>query len=71
MPMNVAAKPEPGMVTNGQLKLVAIALASIVLPVPGAPRNSSPRSRFPPAFSNSSPDCHSRTTRATSSLGSA
>ena len=53
MPMKVCAKPEPGIVTNGQLKPVAIAFASIVLPVPGAPRNSRPRSRLPPAFSNS------------------
>ena len=35
MPMNVCAKPEPGIVTNGQLNDVAIALESIVLPVPG------------------------------------
>ena len=59
MPMNVCAKPEPGIVTKGQLKPVAIALDSIVLPVPGAPRNSRPRSRLPPARSNASPDCHS------------
>ena len=71
IPMNIPAKPEPGMVTNGQLKLVAIALEIIVLPVPGAPRNSSPRSRLPPAFSNSSPDCHRVITRVISSLASA
>ena len=35
MPMNVCAKPEPGIVTNGQLNEVAIAFESIVLPVPG------------------------------------
>ena len=35
MPMNVCAKPEPGIETNGQLKLVAMPLESIVLPVPG------------------------------------
>ena len=35
MPMNVCAKPEPGIVTNGQLNDVAIAFESIVLPVPG------------------------------------
>ena len=35
MPMNVCAKPEPGIVMNGALKPVAMALASIVLPVPG------------------------------------
>ena len=69
--MNVCAKPEPGMSTNGELNDVAIALESIVLPVPGAPRKSSPRSRLPPAFSNSSPDCHREITRVTSSLGSA
>ena len=33
--MNVAAKPEPGMETNGELKPVAIAFASIVLPAAG------------------------------------
>ena len=71
MPMNVWAKPEPGIVTNGQLNEVAMALESIVLPVPGAPRKSTPRSRLPPAFSNSSPDCQSETTRVISSLASA
>ena len=71
MPMNVCAKPEPGIDTNGALNEVAMALESIVLPVPGAPRNSRPRSRLPPAFSNSSPDCHREITRVTSSLGSA
>ena len=71
MPMNVCAKPEPGIVTIGELNDVAIALESIVLPVPGAPRNSTPRSRLPPAFSNSSPDCQRLTTRVISSLASA
>ena len=71
IPMKVCAKPEPGMVTIGELKPVAIAFASIVLPVPGAPRKSSPRSRFPPACSNASPDCQSETTRRTSSFASA
>ena len=69
MPMNVCAKPEPGIVTNGQLNDVAIAFESIVLPVPGAPRKSTPRSRLPPAFSNSSPDCQSETTRRDLLLG--
>ena len=32
------------------MKPVAIAFASIVLPVPGAPRKSRPRSRLPPAL---------------------
>ena len=45
IPMKVCAKPEPGIETNGELKPVAIALASIVLPVPGAPTKSRPRSR--------------------------
>ncbi len=67
MPMKVEAKPEPGMDTNGQLKDVAIAFESIVLPVPGAPRKSTPRSRLPPALTNSSPDCQSVTTRVISS----
>ena len=57
--MNVWAKPEPGIVTIGELKDVAIALESIVLPVPGAPMNSRPRSGLPPALRNSSPLCHS------------
>ena len=69
-PMKVCAKPEPGIETNGELKPVAIAFASIVLPVPGAPRKSSPRSRLPPARSNASPDCQSVTTRRTSSFAS-
>ena len=70
MPMKVCAKPEPGIVTNGQLNDVAMPLESIVLPVPGGPRKSTPRSRLPPAFSNSSPDCQSETTRVISSLAS-
>ena len=61
MPMNMPAKPEPGIETNGQLKSVAMALDSIVLPVPGAPSISRPRSRLPPARSKASPDCHSVT----------
>ena len=69
--MNVWAKPEPGMVTNGELKPVAIAFASIVLPVPGAPRKSRPRSRLPPARSKRSPDCHRVTMRRISSFASA
>ena len=70
IPMNVCAKPEPGIETNGELKPVAIALASIVLPVPGAPTKSRPRSRLPPARSNASPDCQRVTTRRTSSFAS-
>ena len=35
--MNVWAKPEPGIVTIGELNDVAMPLESIVLPVPGAP----------------------------------
>ena len=71
IPMKVAAKPEPGIEMNGELKPVAIAFASIVLPVPGAPKRSRPRSRFPPARSKWSPDCQISTTRRTSSLASA
>jgi hypothetical protein len=70
MPMNVCAKPEPGIEMNGQLKSVAIAFASIVLPVPGAPRKRSPRSRLPPAASNCWPDCQRDTIRRTSSFAS-
>ncbi len=69
-PMNVCAKPEPGIVMIGELKLVAIAFESIVLPVPGAPISSRPRSGLPPAFLNSSPADHSVMTRSTSALGS-
>ncbi len=69
--MNVWANAEPGSDTNGQLKPVATALASIVLPVPGAPRKSTPRSRLPPACSNCSPDCQSETILRTSSFGRA
>ena len=71
MPMKVAAKPEPGIEMKGELNPVAIAFASIVLPVPGAPNSSSPRSRLPPARSNCSPDCQMSTTRRTSSFASA
>ena len=35
IPMNVWAKPEPGIVTIGELNDVAMPLESIVLPVPG------------------------------------
>ena len=42
MPMNVAAKPEPGIEMNGELNPVAIALASIVLPVPGRAEEQQP-----------------------------
>jgi hypothetical protein len=71
MPMNVCAKPEPGIVTIGELNDVAIALESIVLPVPGAPMNSRPRSGLPPALRNSSPADHSSMTFLASSFGSA
>ena len=69
--MKVAANPEPGMETNGELKPVASAFASIVFPVPGGPKKSTPRSRFPPWRSNCSPDCQIETTRRTSSFASA
>ena len=71
MPMNVCAKPEPGMVTIGELNDVAMPLESIVLPVPGAPMKSSPRSGLPPALRNSSPADHSSMTFVTSAFGSA
>ena len=58
--MNVAAKPEPGIETNGELNPVASAFASIVLPVPGGPKKRTPRSRLPPWRSNCSPDCQMR-----------
>ena len=70
MPMKVWAKPEPGIVTIGALKFVAIALESIVLPVPGAPMKSSPRSGLPPALRKSSPADQSWMTFVTSDLGS-
>ena len=70
MPMNVWAKPEPGIVTIGALKFVAIALDSIVFPVPGAPMKSSPRSGFPPALRKSSPADQSWMTFVTSDFGS-
>ena len=57
--------------TNGELNPVAIAFASIVLPVPGAPWKRMPRSRRPPANSNASPDCQRLTIRRTSSFASA
>ena len=70
IPMKVCANPEPGIETKGALKPVAIAFAIIVLPVPGGPRKSRPRSRLPPAFSNTSPDCQSVTTFRISSFAS-
>ena len=71
MPMNVCAKPEPGIVTIGELNDVAMPLESIVLPVPGAPMKSRPRSGLPPALRNSSPADHSSMTFVTSAFGSA
>ena len=71
MPMNVWAKPEPGTAMKGALNPVAIALASIVLPVPGGPMKSRPRSGLPPESLNCSPACHSSMIFLTSSLTSA
>ena len=71
MPMNVCAKPEPGTAMNGALKPVAMALASIVLPVPGGPMKSSPRSGLPPDCLNWSLACQSSMILRTSSLTSA
>ena len=71
MPMNVCAKPEPGTAMKGALKPVAIALASIVLPVPGGPMKSRPRSGLPPDSLNWSLACHSSMILRTSSLTSA
>src|SRR5436190_790180 len=45
MPMNVCANPEPGIETNGELNPVAIAFASIVLPVPDLPGRAPPCDR--------------------------
>ena len=71
MPMKVWAKPEPGTAMKGALKPVAIALASIVLPVPGGPMKSRPRSGLPPDCLNWSLACHSSMILRTSSLTSA
>ena len=68
MPMKVCAKPEPGIVTIGELNDVAMPLESIVLPVPGGPMKSRPRSGLPPAARNSSPADHSSMTFSTSAL---
>src|SRR5438046_3056715 len=70
MPMNVCANPDPGIVTIGALNVVAMPLESIVLPVPGAPMKSRPRSGLTPALRNSSPADHSSMTFVTSALGS-
>ena len=56
---------------KGALKPVAIALASIVLPVPGGPMKSRPRSGLPPESLNWSPACQSSMILRTSSLTSA
>ena len=50
MPMNMPWKAEPELMMIGMWRLDAIALASIVLPVPGGPTIRTPRSRLPPAF---------------------
>ncbi len=50
MPMNMPLYPEPELTMIGVCSVVAMALASIVLPVPGGPTISTPRSRLPPAL---------------------
>ena len=49
MPRNIPEKAEPEVMMMGIWRLVAMPLASIVLPVPGGPTKSTPRSRLPPA----------------------
>ena len=50
MPRNMPAKEAPEVVMIGSWRLEAIALASMVLPVPGGPTIRIPRSRSPPAW---------------------
>jgi hypothetical protein len=42
-PTNISIKSEPFMLRKGTLASPAVALASIVLPVPGGPKSSAPR----------------------------
>jgi hypothetical protein len=49
MPMNIPEKAAPDVMMIGECRLEAMPLASIVLPVPGGPTISTPRSRLPPA----------------------
>ncbi len=50
MPMNIPEKAAPEVMRIGVCRLDAMALASIVLPVPGGPTMRTPRSRLPPAL---------------------
>ncbi len=49
MPMNIPEKAAPEVMMIGECRVEAMPLASIVLPVPGGPTMSTPRSRLPPA----------------------
>ena len=59
MPMKVCAKPEPGIETNGELKPVAIAFASIVLAGAGrADEEQAALALAARALERLAPDCH-------------
>ena len=69
MPMNMPLNAEPELTMIGMCRLVAIALASIVFPVPGGPTIRTPRSRLPPALTKLRPCSISRRMRCISATG--
>ena len=69
-PTNISTKSEPEIEKNGTLASPAIARASSVLPVPGAPTISTPRGMRPPSFWNLVGSRRKSTSSATSSFAS-
>ncbi len=69
-PTNISTKSEPEMEKKGTLASPAMARASSVLPVPGAPTISTPRGMRPPSFWNFDGSRRNSTSSATSSFAS-
>ena len=69
-PTNISTKSDPDIVKNGTPASPAIALASKVLPVPGAPTSKQPLGIFPPSLLNFFGSFKNSTTSSTSSFAS-
>ena len=69
-PTNISTNSEAEAEKNGTPASPATARASSVLPVPGAPKSSTPRGILPPSFSNFSGLFRNSTISWSSSLGS-
>ena len=69
-PTNISTKSDPEMVKKGTFASPAIALASKVLPVPGAPTIKIPRGILPPSFWNFAGSRKNSTNSPTSSFAS-